>query len=242
MKSEQRLNNNTLELYMKNFFGYGTWSADVWFIGMEEGGGNTLNEIKSRINSWDKRGQKKLEDLFEYHKCIIDKPKFFGDSPVLQSTWSKLIRIFLSFNGRPSDTGDVREYQSKKWGRCNGETCLLELFPLPSPSTNQWLYQEYSFLPFLINRTSYKHYLFKDRSEAIRSKFKEYKPSKVIFYGIGYKEYWEGLVGKIFIKNDNPVLYTTTASGISFYIIPHPVAKGMKSGDFENIGRYIKIR
>ena len=40
------------------------------FIGMEEGGGNSLVEINNRLNTWVLRGERELEDLAQYHTEI----------------------------------------------------------------------------------------------------------------------------------------------------------------------------
>jgi hypothetical protein len=39
-----------LEEYATNFLGYGRPDAPVWFIGMEQGGGNSFEEVQKRIN------------------------------------------------------------------------------------------------------------------------------------------------------------------------------------------------
>jgi hypothetical protein len=127
MSSEQKLNDEILEKFMKRFFGYGNWNADVWFVGMEEGGGKDIEEINCRLNSWNKRGQKHLEDVSEFHKDFDEEiwNQFSVDKSILQSTWSKLIRIFLTYKDRPSDTKDIRKYQTTQWGRISGETCII---------------------------------------------------------------------------------------------------------------------
>jgi hypothetical protein len=38
-----------LDQFAHNFLGYGNLESPIWFIGMEEGGGNTKEEIKSRL-------------------------------------------------------------------------------------------------------------------------------------------------------------------------------------------------
>jgi hypothetical protein len=37
--------------YCERFFGYGTWNAKIWFIGMEEGGKGSASEsaIQKRL-------------------------------------------------------------------------------------------------------------------------------------------------------------------------------------------------
>ena len=37
---------NVLEAYISNYYGYGNWQSDIWFVGMEEGGGKSLEEVQ----------------------------------------------------------------------------------------------------------------------------------------------------------------------------------------------------
>ena len=101
---------NLLETFIHNFYGYGNYQANYWFIGMEEGGGNSIEEINRRLNSWNNRGKFELEDVAEYH-FAIGIPEHFRDPAKLQPTWNKLIRTLLSAQGQPGSTDDVREYQ-----------------------------------------------------------------------------------------------------------------------------------
>lgn len=41
-----------LKTFMSRFYGYGSWSAKYWFIGMEEGGGDSEEEIERRMMTW----------------------------------------------------------------------------------------------------------------------------------------------------------------------------------------------
>ena len=43
------LNDKTLESYIHNFYGYGNPRAPYWFIGMEEGGGEDIQNIERRV-------------------------------------------------------------------------------------------------------------------------------------------------------------------------------------------------
>ncbi len=55
----------------------------------------------------------------------------------IQPTWNKLIRIVLSAKEKENiNLENVRKYQINELGRKDKETCLLELFPLPSQSLN----------------------------------------------------------------------------------------------------------
>lgn len=56
-----------LEDFMDRFYGYGNYQGDYWFIGMEEGGGSSFEDIDKRLKTWKKRGRRELEDVAEYH-------------------------------------------------------------------------------------------------------------------------------------------------------------------------------
>jgi len=110
-----------------------------WFVGMEEGGGGSLSEIQTRLKVWNKHQEPELEDLYSFHKDIkVDE--YFRPNPKLQRTWTQLIRILLSYNGVNTELDDCKNYQRNELARYNSDHCLLELFPLPSPSTSHWLY------------------------------------------------------------------------------------------------------
>jgi hypothetical protein len=52
------LDESLLQEFMSNFYGYGNYAAPYWFIGMEEGGGDTIEEITRRLTVWDQRGRR----------------------------------------------------------------------------------------------------------------------------------------------------------------------------------------
>ena len=91
----KKFNETLLSEYMEQCFGYGNLDGDYWFVGMEEGGGNSFEEVNRRIRSWAERGKRELEDLFEYHKEIrIEKwfketeTAFEGESHTRQASRS----------------------------------------------------------------------------------------------------------------------------------------------------------
>src|SRR5690606_8834650 len=99
----------------------------------------------------------------------------------------------LASKGLPSATPDVRAYQRDLIGRKTGETCLLELLPLPSRSLNHWGYNLWSSLPFLKDRKTYRDHCVTWRAEHIRTRIEEYKPKVVVFMGTGYLDYWHSI-------------------------------------------------
>ncbi len=232
------LNDQLLEDFISSFYGYGTYQAPYWFIGMEEGGGNTIAEISKRLEVWDKRGRKELEDVAQYSR-EIGVTHFFGDRARLQTTWNKLIRVVLTAKNLKFDTETVREYQKSSLGTTDGDTCLLELFPLPSPSTSMWQYGENSKLSYLLNRETYREHVVSSRITHLQNRIKSYQPTAVIFYGLQYQSYWEEIVGiKFQAKFAESVSWETNGRTL-FVVAKHPAAKGVTNEYFHLIGKLI---
>jgi hypothetical protein len=233
------LENTLLMDFIHSFYGYGNYQGPYWYLGMEEGGGNSVEEIDRRLNAWKKRGKLELEDVAEYH-FSIGIPEHFRDPAKLQPTWNKLIRILLSAEGQPGTTEDVREYQKSSLGRLNGDSCLLELLPLPSPSTGKWLYDKHSSIPYLKSREIYSRTCISFRTQHIRSRIAEYKPRAVDFYSFSYKEYWQEIADVELRKPEDGDYYIGRDSSTLYLIAKHPAATGVANIYFENIGEIVR--
>ncbi|WP_392482421.1 hypothetical protein [Nostoc sp. C110] len=245
MFSQNFFNDELVEKIIDAFYGYGNYQGNYWFIGMEEAGGD-FNEINNRIKKWSEREQKEIEDIAEYHEAIGYGASFKPGAKLDVPVWRTLIRIILSAKGKDNiDLEDIRKYQIEELGRKDKETCLLELLPLPSPSLKHWIYGEYSKLTFLSNRDTYKKYCVEKRVNHISQRIKEHQPKAVVFYGVGYEPYWRKITEKI-----TDVEFSTTSEGFSicknsqtvFVIAKHPVAIGVTSEYFYNIGRSIATK
>lgn len=227
-----------IERFINNFYGYGNLKAPHWFIGMEEGGGDSLQEIEQRIETWHKRGQKITEDLVDYHKAI-GISIYFDESPKLQSTWKKLIRVLHVLEGKPLTTEAIKQTQKASFGRSNGSSCLIELLPLPSPSISDWLYGEYSSLAYLQTRKAYRQQVIPDRIEKIQRLIQQYHPQTVMFYGLDYHEYWQSISGseleEIYI--DQFRTYVGRYSHTKFIVTQHPASRGITNTYFEQVGQ-----
>ena len=62
----EQFDDQLLGEFVQNFYGYGDYSGQFWFIGMEEGGGNSFAEVVKRLDTWARRGRRELEDVAEY--------------------------------------------------------------------------------------------------------------------------------------------------------------------------------
>lgn len=86
------LTTSFLNNYLASFFGYGQWTAPIWFVGIEEAGGRTESEVERRLSLWNHRGSKELEDApVFYPKSGNDR--WHGNKAELQATWKQLIRF-----------------------------------------------------------------------------------------------------------------------------------------------------
>jgi len=232
------VDNQILEEFIHNFYGYGTYRCNYWFIGMEEAGGNSIQEINRRLSAWEKRGQLELEDVAEYH-FAIDIPEHFRDPVKLQPTWNKLIRILLSAENRTVTLEDVRQYQKNLLGRSKGESCLLELLPLPSPSTGKWTYAQVSDLPFLKSRQVYAEACTPFRIEHLRDRIQEHQPHLIVFYSFSYQDQWRDIAGTDLQLSYNGEYYTGGDQNTLFLICKHPAARGITNQYFDDIGKII---
>lgn len=223
---------------MDGFWGYGSEHADYWFVGMEEGGGDSFEEIERRLLGWDKRGRSPLEDIYEYH-LDINVPKWFVGGAPLQPTWNKLVRVLLSAKGEKPEREQVRSYQINKLGRQDGESCLLEFLPLPSPTTNHWLYGEYSQIPELVTRERYKYEIGSKRAAHLSSLIEKHQPKFVMFYGIGYLDWWRRVIGLGLIETKilGKTSYFGEKKSSKIAFTQHPVATGVKLDYFHEVGR-----
>ena len=136
------LNTTTLESFMVSFLGYGNLNAKTYFIGMEEGGGNSELEVQKRLLAWEKMGSITTVNLASY-STRIGYGDFFTERNKSQPTWNKLIRVLLSMQGTSGLTlSKVKKYQRDQLGRLDSNHALLELMPLPSPSLDHWIYKD----------------------------------------------------------------------------------------------------
>lgn len=227
-----------LREFINTFVGYGDFVADSWFIGMEEGGGGSLEEVARRLTVWESHGKPVLEDVCSFHE-ELGMPEFFHEPVKLQRTWAQLCRVFLSSQGLPNDIEAVRQFQKDYLGRVKDSTCLLELLPLPSPGTNLWFYSQWSEIDFLRSREDYKKMMIPLRIKYLRDRITVHKPKHVIFYGLGYSDYWKAISGVSFRKDSAGFSWADNGETL-FISMKHPVAQGVTNQYFCDVGGFLK--
>jgi hypothetical protein len=227
-----------LEQFMHTFYGYGNFRGDYWFVGMEEGGGNSFAEISKRLSVWKTLGKGELVDVADFH-VRLGIPEHFTEPVKLQPTWNKISRIVLSAEGQKITLDAVRAYQKKHLGRVEENTCLLELLPLPSPSTRAWLYARHSSLPSLRDRETYRNSTIPWRIEHLRQRIEEYRPRAVVFYGVTYEEHWKKIANLDFRPHEPFGFLVANSRDTTYIIAKHPVATGVTNGYFHQIGEVV---
>lgn len=229
---------NLLEEFAHKFYGYGNIGADYWLIGMEEGGGNSFYEVTKRLDVWVERGKRELEDIAEFHEAIGIK-QYFNKGNKLQNTWNKLIRIILSVSNNHVSRQQILDYQRLVFARKDSDTCLMELLPLPSPSTDKWIYGEHSQISYLASRDKYRTTCLQWRIPHLRKRIQEYQPRVVIFYGTTYREYWYKLIQGKFETISEGVELCQKDKTLSL-IVKHPASYGLRNKYLEGVGQLIK--
>lgn len=242
------------------FLGYGILKNSIWFIGMEEGfddsgkQGNWKENLKKRFEATNK---KEVVDIYNDMEGVTDHTKWFENpeklkkKPSLQTTYKELVRILLIIKGDADekiiDRDIIRKFQKDDLGKTDKkelpEHCLLELMPLPSPSTRKWIYKEFA-ISSLENRQDYEEKFTSLRASLYNKKFEEYNPKVVIFYGTSLLKYWQNIVGEdnlIEINNKDIKKSKIYASRDGKYIvIPHPNSRGIETKERISIGKAIK--
>jgi len=121
------------------------------------------------------------------------------------------------------------EYQIASLARKNVKpySCLLELLPLPSQKINDWKYKEWSDLPYLENRATYKNEILTCRIYHLKSMADQRKPKAVIFYGTSYKKHWKKIADIDGLKENE--IYER--DGILFLMVKHPSPRAHENKD-----------
>ena len=236
------LDDAILNSYCQTFAGYGQWLAPVWFVGIEEAGGKTESEIRQRLDVWVSRGSRELEDATAFYP-ESGNSRWHGSDATAQPTWKQLIRMLLLAQGKATTPNAILDYQRNLLGKFGGETCLVELFPLPAPSLQDWLYAPWSRLPWLESRIAYEKEVLSGRINLLRQRIDRFQPSVVVFYGDGQLRHWQRIIGAGTYRRPIPgKLIGHQRDGLQFFVTKHPACPGfLPSVDdcFDEVGRFL---
>ncbi|MAT70329.1 MAG: hypothetical protein CMJ58_12490 [Planctomycetaceae bacterium] len=225
--------------FMSTFLGYGSLSASTWFIGPEEGGGQSVEELEKRIAVWQALGKRPTVDLCEFH-IRLGVTKYFASRPTIQRTWGQLVRVHLAASGKATNTRVVRTYQAERLGRADGDSLLGELLPLPKSSLRAWPYAPLaSSIACLRTQEAYRDELQPQRIELWQNMLTRYRPETVVFYGTNQKALWESIAGVRFDTRHGD-FNTGSNDWTQFMLLKHPNArKGVDNSYFITAGSYL---
>ncbi|MFC5459306.1 hypothetical protein [Massilia niabensis] len=234
---------------MNSFYGYGNLEGRYWFIGMEEGcGGNWQADVLPRFTTWHALGRKETEDLRGFHFSIGVRKhweRVNNKAVSVQFTWRRLIETILSAqNGSevPIEPHDIVTYQSQHLGTQDGDSCLLELLPLPSPNIAGFAYKNLANeqYPFFATRALYRKHIMTTRIDHIRTLMENSGTGHVVLYGTTYMPEWNALVMNAQWEQMNEFIKRCPVFGRYVWCVPHPRAWGNPRDLFQTLGYMIR--
>lgn len=167
---------------LENFYGYGNIKAPVVFIGIEEHAVEDSLESELAKRS-DFAGP--IHDLYEM-QCALGHDMHFRDKrPKCQRTWRPMCHLMIRRSGNVSTNRERNKYQAMKLARKDGDTLIIELFPLPKPKANK-LPQIY-WHRYGSDLKAYQNNAFEKRKTKILELIQSHKRELVIGYG---KQSW----------------------------------------------------
>jgi hypothetical protein len=121
-----------------NFQGYGSLSAPVWFIGIEEGLGK-MSDDDAKRNLKARGSFETVMDLRDAHLRLREGGQLI-DIETKQSftqVWQYMAKVMLARNGDRNwwELPVAEQYIRSSLGRRGGETFMTELSPIPSKSS-----------------------------------------------------------------------------------------------------------
>lgn len=248
--AQSKLDDNLLRKRLDTFLGYGNLNSKFWFVGIEEGGARDFDEIAKRLDVWNTMGCAEVVDNRQFHlnTNIPAMMSFFSGSIPLQSTWRKLIHVQMNYSNMRCTVSDVKGFQNNHWGQSNSNNCLLDFYPLPSKSTNDWEYGNWSQIPELATRETYQKAVTQKRIDLFRQKIQQYKPDIVLFYARSdeYVSIWSQIAGVANPSDweEKPVDARHTMyvykNGSTKYVITYQPAYVYANGYWDRVGRLIK--
>ena len=226
-----------IEAYCKQFFGYGRWDAPVWFVGLEEAGAGTPEELQARLTAWDQRGRRELEDAPVFYPAC-GQPRWHGPNASLQRTWRQLMRMLLLARSQPVGEDALLEYQKHMLGAFSGNVCLTELSPLPAPSHRQWPYAAHEALPaWMQNREQFAQTVAAGRIATLREKIAIHHPRAVVFYFWKPRHSAEAVAGGEFRPLITEQLLGLKRNGTAYFVTGHPAGR-YPDTYFAGLGQY----
>lgn len=221
--------------YMSRFVGFGDPSAPLWFIGLEQGGGESIGELERRVEAWRELGAASFANLRDYCERIGER-RWHGRSARIQPTLGKLVRVVLASQGQVADRASVRRHQAETFGCTPGGSVIAELMPLPSRTISEWIYSSLESVPGLESREAYLRRYRPLRLALLQQIIRDAAPKAVVFIGTSEWDTWSEVAGQRFVLGPGGASWCE-AGRTRFVVLAHPTAYGANNAYFEEVGR-----
>ncbi len=171
------------------FMGYGPPSANVWFIGMEEGLGR-MSAADMCVNLKARAKFEETMDLREAHLRLLEEgiPIDIEKKTSFTQVWQYMAKIMCAYQHGGHD-----HYIRRHLGREDGTTFLTELSSIPSGKASE----KREWIKFFDNRDPDLGAKLKERDEKLRKQIEHENPPLVICYGFSRKTDFALLLGGI---------------------------------------------
>lgn len=210
---------------------------------MEENGCADASEAERRLMAWGNLGAKALLDLATFHKVAgIKLPHMTTPSNWRKAcpAWKRQIHVLLAAQGLPCDDQHIVECLAN-WGAENGDTCLINLKPLPCPKWRSWLWPQWcnveeSKQDFLQRiQTGRCHRI----TEMIRM---SPAPRCVVFYSTNtqFRSCWQQISGCNFDMVVESGIFGKRVADTVFVAIPQRRKQGIPYALMTKIGNWIR--
>lgn len=199
----------SLQHWIDDFYGYGSWNAPMWFIAYEESGGEGPEEVAAKLDYFYRvhgsGSTPTLCDIRELYRHVPSAPSTssgdgaggdrlfanlyeyrFGGNARQNTVWRNLIAF--AHGCRDREVPDFFQYQKKEFASPSGQhEALIRLYPLPRSNSHAWYYSWLDLSPqfhFLKSRALYQEHLYERRIQTILHNISIYKPEVVLMYGM----------------------------------------------------------
>lgn len=220
-----------------NFWGYGSFGAPVWFVGMEEGL-DPETELEARFQTAD---GKTTIDIRRDMAAVPQHMRWFQPpAPPIQQNWKYPIALYLYLkNGRPPSPEEVRAYQLDILGDVeHKDSCVVELMPLPARSTGD---ADWRYSSFVGSRQQYLQEYKPGRVRQLRALIASHGPRLVIFHSLTYLPDWTLVIGSS-LRQITKQMYFAAGDGTAFCVIPNANSRGMSYDRLYEFGGHVRSR
>lgn len=231
-----------IDARIKNFWGYGDFSAEAWLIGMEEGleRDATSEHLAERFRA--AHGRPAIDMRDEAMMGVYGHARWFTDGAPMQPTWRYPIALYLYLRHSKEPTKeDIRKHQIEKLGNAQaGETMTVEFMPLPSTGAKEdhWRYGSLG-ISGLSSRAEYLKRFTPERTRKLHDLIRLHQPKLAIFSSLSYMPEWTEIIG---VKPEKVTdgMYVAKVGTTVCCVIPHGVARGMSYARIRDYANKIK--